>query len=59
MGISQIVDIFKSEMFVPGSFELKAFERTNYQSFQGHSASKCQELLFIGEKVNFNVDRKD
>ena len=51
LGIEQIIDLFKGEMFVPGSFELKSFERTNYQSFQGHTASKCRELLFIGKKI--------
>lgn len=49
-GISQVELLFKSDLFVPGSFELKAFERTNYQSFQGHSATKCNEFLFIAEK---------
>lgn len=49
-GISQIEELFKSSIFVPNSFELKAFERTNYQSFQGHTASKCNEFLFIAEK---------
>ena len=56
-GISQIIDMFKSDMFVQDSFELKSFERTNYQSFQGHSASKCRELLFIGKKRKNDVDR--
>lgn len=55
-GISQIEELFRSDLFIHGSFELKAFERTNYQSFQGHSASKCKELLFIAEKDNY-VDR--
>jgi len=49
-GIAQIEEIFKSDIFVPGSYELKAFERTNYQSFHGHSANKCKEFLFIAEK---------
>lgn len=49
-GIDQIEELFKSDIFVPNSFELKSFERTNYQSFQGHSASKCKEFLFIAEK---------
>lgn len=49
-GISQIEELFKSSIFVPNTFELKAFERTNYQSFQGHTASKCNEFLFIAEK---------
>lgn len=51
-GISQIEKLFRSEIFVPNTFELKAFERTNYQSFQGHSASKCKEFLFVAEKRN-------
>ena len=55
-GIGLIEDLFRSDLFVPNSFELKTFERTNYQSFQGHSASKCKELLFIAEKNNY-VDR--
>lgn len=49
-GIGQIEEMFRSDIFVPNSFELKSFERTNYQSFQGHSASKCKEFLFIAEK---------
>jgi len=49
-GIGQIEELFKSDLFVPKSFELKAFNRTNYQSFQGHTASKCKEFLFIAEK---------
>lgn len=49
-GIDQIEELFKSDIFVPNSFELKSFERTNYQSFQGHLASKCKEFLFIAEK---------
>lgn len=49
-GIGLIEDLFRSDLFVPGSFNLKAFERTNYQSFQGHSANKCKEFLFIAEK---------
>lgn len=52
LGIAQIISLFQSDLFVPGSFELKSFERTNYQSFQGHTASKCQEFLFIGKKVD-------
>ena len=51
MGVYQIKELFQSELFKPQSFELLAFERTNYQSFQGHSAKKCNELLFIGEKI--------
>ena len=39
-----------SDMFKAGSFEQLAFERTNYQSFQGHTADKCNEYLFIAEK---------
>ena len=50
MGIAQIEELFKSELFVKDSFQLLAFERTNYQSFQGHSASKCKEFLFIAQK---------
>ena len=49
-GISLIRQLFQSDLFVNGSFELKAFERTNYQSFQGHTANKCKEFLFIAEK---------
>ena len=49
-GISAIIELFKSNMFKPGSFEQLAFERTNYQSFQGHTADKCNEYLFIAEK---------
>lgn len=49
-GIAAIVDLFESDMFKAGSFEQLAFERTNYQSFQGHTADKCNEYLFIAEK---------
>lgn len=49
-GISKIVSLLTSSMFRKGSFEQLAFERTNYQSFQGHSAHKCKEFLFIAEK---------
>lgn len=50
-GISSIIDMFQSDMFNPGSFKQLAFERTNYQSFQGHTADKCNEYLFIAEKI--------
>ena len=49
-GIASIIDLFGSNMFKAGSFEQLAFERTNYQSFQGHTADKCKEYLFIAEK---------
>ncbi len=49
-GIAAIIDLFESDMFKSGSFEQLAFERTNYQSFQGHTADKCNEFLFIAEK---------
>lgn len=49
-GIAAIIDLFESDMFKAGSFEQLAFERTNYQSFQGHTADKCNEYLFIAEK---------
>ena len=49
-GIAAIVNLFESNMFKAGSFEQLAFERTNYQSFQGHTADKCNEYLFIAEK---------
>ena len=49
-GISAIIDLFESPLFKAGSFEQLAFERTNYQSFQGHTADKCNEYLFIAEK---------
>ena len=55
-GIAEIENLFYSDLFVPNSFELLAFERTNYQSFQGHNASKCKEFLFIAEKRN-GMDR--
>lgn len=50
MGIASIKELFKSDLFVKDSFELLAFERTNYQSFRGHCASKCKEFLFIAKK---------
>lgn len=50
-GISAIIELFKSEMFKSGSFRQLAFQRTNYQSFQGHKADKCNEYLFIAEKL--------
>lgn len=49
-GIASIIELFESNMFKAGSFEQLAFERTNYQSFQGHTADKCNEYLFIAEK---------
>ena len=49
-GISAIIELFESHLFKTGSFEQLAFERTNYQSFQGHTADKCNEYLFIAEK---------
>lgn len=49
-GISAIINLFESPLFKAGSFEQLAFERTNYQSFQGHTADKCNEYLFIAEK---------
>ena len=49
-GIAAIIDLFESDIFKTGSFEQLAFERTNYQSFQGHTADKCNEYLFIAEK---------
>lgn len=49
-GISAIIDLFESPLFKAGSFGQLAFERTNYQSFQGHTADKCNEYLFIAEK---------
>lgn len=50
-GIADIIELFKSDLFKQGSFEQLAFERTNYQSFQGHTAQKCNEYLFIAEKA--------
>lgn len=50
-GIASIIELFESSMFKAGSFEQLAFERTNYQSFQGHTADKCNEYLFIAEKA--------
>lgn len=50
-GIARIIELFNSNMFIRGSFEQMAFERTNYQSFQGHKADKCNEYLFIAEKA--------
>lgn len=49
-GIAAIIDLFESDIFKAGSFEQLAFERMNYQSFQGHTADKCNEYLFIAEK---------
>ena len=49
-GVTGIINLFKSNLFKTGSFEQLAFERTNYQSFQGHRAEKCNEYLFIAEK---------
>ena len=49
-GIAKIEELFTSDLFVPNSFELKVFERTNYQSFRGYLASKCKEFLFVAEK---------
>ena len=49
-GISDIIALFKSCLFVDDSLEIKSFERTNYQSFKEHTADKCKELLFIGKK---------
>ena len=49
-GISAIIELFESCLFKAGSFEQLACERTNYQSFQGHTADKCNEYLFIAEK---------
>ena len=49
-GIAAIIELFRSDIFKAGSFEQLAFERTNYQSFQGHTADKCNEYLFIAEK---------
>lgn len=49
-GIAKIEKLFTSELFIPNSFEIKAFERTNYQSFKDHIAGKCKEFLFIAEK---------
>lgn len=50
-GIADIINLFNSKLFKTGSYEQLAFERTNYQSFQGHTADKCNEYLFIGEKA--------
>ena len=49
-GIAAIIELFRSDIFKAGGFEQLAFERTNYQSFQGHTADKCNEYLFIAEK---------
>lgn len=50
-GIADIISLFKGNMFKKGSFKQLALERTNYQSFQGHHAEKCNEYLFIAKKV--------
>ena len=50
-GIADIISMFKGDMFKKGSFKQLALERTNYQSFQGHRADKCNEYLFIAKKV--------
>lgn len=48
--IEKIEAFFQSDLFVPGSYELKSFVRSNYQSHQGCTAKKCSEFLFIAQK---------
>lgn len=49
-GIETIEHLFKSDLFVPGSYRLIPISRTNYQSFNGRKAQKLDEYLFIGKK---------
>lgn len=48
--IEEIESFFKSDLFVSGSYELKSFERSNYQSHLGCNAQKCNEFLFMAKK---------
>jgi len=49
-GIDKITSLFKSKMFVKGSFKMKPIKRMNYQSFNGHKAQELNEYLFIAKK---------
>lgn len=49
-GIDKITSLFKSDLFVPGSFKIKPIKRLNYQSFNGHQAQELNEYLFFAKK---------
>lgn len=49
-GYNELSELFKSDLFYPGSFKVLPLERTNYQSYGGYQAAKILEYLFIAEK---------
>lgn len=52
-GILNDLDVFfNSDLFEEGSLQVKNIQRTNYQSYGGHSAQKVNEILFIVKKNN-------
>jgi adenine-specific DNA methylase len=43
-------NLFRGDLFVPGSFRFTPVERQNYQSYGGYEAKPIQEFLFVAEK---------
>ena len=53
--LNEIEAFFKTELFEDGTLKIKNIERTNYQSYGGHSAGKVDELLYIVKKTNHEL----
>ena len=48
--LNELNEFFNSNLFEKKSLKIKNIERTNYQSYGGHSASKINEILYIVKK---------
>lgn len=49
-GIDSVKGLFKSDVFRPGTLNVLPVERTNYQSYGGHTAEDINEYLFVAQK---------
>lgn len=56
-GRTIIEEFFAGPEFVKGSMECLPIQRTNYQSYGGHSARSVQEFLFVAQKLNHRHTR--
>jgi adenine-specific DNA methylase len=48
--LNELNEFFNSNLFEKNSLKIKNIERTNYQSYGGHTASKINEILYIVKK---------
>ena len=49
--LDELHTLFNSVLFESNSLKIKHLERTNYQSYGGHTASKINEILYIAKKA--------